>query len=379
MPGAAGLNEHPGVDYTLGEIAARVGGAVRGDAGRRVRGIRPLDEAGPDDLSFVAHPRYRRRAASSRAGALLVSGRDTPSGRDLIVVENPYAALAVAMDLFFPVTRPAPGISQQAWIGEGTTLGEGVSIGPLAVVGCRCVLGEGVALLPGVILGEDVGVGQDSLLHSGVVVYPRSVIGARVVVHSGSVIGSDGFGYAESGGARAKIPQIGNVVIEDDVEIGACVTIDRGTFGSTVIGRGAKIDNLVQVGHNVVIGEDAILVAQSGIAGSTRLGRAVILAGQSGAAGHLTLGDRSVVGAKSAVLQDLPAGSFVVGHPAIDHRLWKVTQAALRRLPDLLHRVARLERALEARAEGAGTGAAGKAARRGPRGRPARRARKKTG
>ena len=169
------------------------------------------------------------------------------------------------------------------------------------------------------------------------------VIGAHVIVHAGSVIGSDGFGFAAEEGRQAKIPQIGNVVIEDDVEIGACTTIDRATFGSTVIGRGTKIDNLVQIAHNVVVGEGSILVAQSGIAGSTRLGRGVVLAGQSGAAGHLDLGDRVAVGAKSAVLKNLPPGSFVIGHPAVDHRVWKRTQVAAAKLPELLRRVARLE------------------------------------
>jgi UDP-3-O-[3-hydroxymyristoyl] glucosamine N-acyltransferase len=167
-----------------------------------------------------------------------------------------------------------------------------------------------------------------------------------VAVHAGSVLGSDGFGYAEVGGGRAKIAQVGNVVVGDDVEIGACVTVDRATFGSTIIGRGAKIDNLVQVGHNVVVGEDAVLVAQSGIAGSTRLGRGAILAGQAGVAGHLVLGDGARVGAKSAALQDVGPGAFVLGVPAVDHREWKKTRAALRHLPELLHRVARLEAAL---------------------------------
>ena len=351
--------------YTLGEIASRVGGTVRGDAGRRVAGIKPLDQAGPDDLSFLANPRYARAAAGSRAAALIAGRRSALPGRNLIVVDNPYAALAGAMRLFFPAEPTAAGVSPQAAIGEGTALGQGVAIGPFAVVGRRCVLGDRAVLHAGVVLGDEVRVGEGAVLHPGVVIYARSVIGARVVVHAGSVVGSDGFGYAEDAGARAKIPQVGNVVIEDDVEIGACVTIDRATFGSTVVGRGAKIDNLVQVAHNVVVGEGSVLVAQSGIAGSTRLGQGVILAGQSGAAGHLTLGDRSVVGAKSAVLQDLPPGAFVVGHPAIDHRQWKRGQAALRRLPDLLRRVARLERALEQ----GGT----KTARRRPRGAGTRR------
>src|SRR2546425_1732287 len=270
------------------------------------------------------------------------------------------------MELFHAPERPSSGISPQAVLGEETTLGHDVFIGPFVVTGRRCLIGDRAALLPGVILGDDVRVGEDSLIHPGVVVYSRSSLGARVIVHAGSVIGSDGFGYAEQGGARAKIPQVGNVVVEDDVEIGACVTIDRATFGSTVVGRGTKIDNLVQIGHNVTIGEGSILVAQSGIAGSTRLGRAVVLAGQSGAAGHLTLGDGSIIGAKSAVLQDLAPGSFVVGHPAVDHHEWKRVQAALRRLPGLLRAVARLERALGL------TGRAAPAVRQSVAARPAR-------
>jgi UDP-3-O-[3-hydroxymyristoyl] glucosamine N-acyltransferase len=360
--------------YTLGEIASRIDGRVRGDAGRRITGIKPLDQAGPEDLSFVAHARYRRAASASRAAALIATEEDIGLGRDLILVKSPYVALAAAMGLFYAETRPAPGISPQAVLGEGTRLGRDVSIGPFVVLGRNCSVGDRSALLPGVVLGDDVQIGEDSVLHPGVVVYARSVLGSRVIVHASSVVGSDGFGYGDEGGIRAKIPQVGNVIIEDDVEIGACSAIDRATFGSTVVGRGTKIDNLVQIGHNVVIGEGSILVAQSGIAGSTRLGRGVILAGQSGAAGHLSLGDRVVVGAKSAVLQDVPPGSFVVGHPATDHRAWKRTQAALRRLPDLLHAVARLESRRDRPGGVRGTSrrpraAAGSSSRRAGRGR----------
>ena len=329
--------------YTLREIAVRLGGAVRGDPDRKVTGIKPLDQAGPDDLSFVAHPRYRRAAAASRAAGLLARATDTLPGHNLVLVDDPYAALAEAMGLFHAPRPAVPGISPRAVIGEETVLGDDLTIGPCAVVGRRCRLADRVVLMPGVVLEDDVRVGADSVLHPGVVVYSRTVLGERVTVHAGSVIGSDGFGYAEAGGSRTKIPQVGNVVVEDDVEIGACATIDRATFGSTVIERGTKIDNLVQVGHNVVIGRDSILVAQSGVAGSTRLGRAVVLAGQSGVAGHLVLGDRSVVGAKSAVLKDLSPGSFVVGHPAMDHAIWKKAQAVWGRIPDLLRRVRRLE------------------------------------
>jgi UDP-3-O-[3-hydroxymyristoyl] glucosamine N-acyltransferase len=355
--------------YTLGEIATRLGGRVLGDAKRKIVGVQPLDRAGPEDLSFVTHPRYRHAASGSRAGALIVGSSEPLPGHNLIVVENPYAALASAMDLFFASEAPEPGISPQAVIGEGGRLGEGISIGPFVVVGRRCHLGDGVVLMPHVVLGEDVSIGAGTVLHPGVVVYPRCVLGERVTVHAASVIGSDGFGYAEAEGARSKIPQVGNVEIGDDVEIGAGTTIDRATFGSTVVGRGTKIDNLVQIAHNVVIGEDSVLVAQSGIAGSTKLGRRVILAGQSGAAGHLNLGERSIVGAKSAVLQDLPPGSFVLGNPARDHMEWKRGWAAERRLPELLRRVARLEKALADRSAGesaaAGRRARGRARARG--------------
>jgi UDP-3-O-[3-hydroxymyristoyl] glucosamine N-acyltransferase len=363
--------------YTLGEIADRVGGTVRGDAARKVAGIRPLTEAGPEDLSFVAHPKYRRAAAASRAAGLLASDRESLPGHNLILVANPYAALAGVIGLFFPPSDRQTGISPRAEIGEGVRLGENVAIGPFAVVGRGSTVADGAWLMPGAVVGEEVTVGSGCVLHPGVVVYARSILGARVVIHAGTVVGSDGFGYAEEGGSRTKIPQVGNVVIEDDVEIGACAAIDRATFGSTVIGRGSKIDNLVQVAHNVVIGENCVLVAQSGIAGSARIGRGVILAGQAGVAGHLSLGDGSIVGAKSAALQDLPEKSFVLGIPATDHREWKRGQAALRRLPDLLRRVARLERVLGALGSPRAGAAPGR--RRKARGSKAAPARRRTG
>ncbi|HYS77557.1 MAG TPA: LpxD N-terminal domain-containing protein, partial [Candidatus Dormibacteraeota bacterium] len=189
--------------YTLGEIASRVHGTVRGDASRPVTGIKPLDQAGPEDLSFVAHPRYRRAAATTRAAGLIAREQDIAPGRNLILVENPYAALAVAMELFHAPERPSSGISPQAVLGEETMLGGGVFIGPFVVTGRGCRIGDRAALMPGVVLGDDVRVGEDSQIHPGVVVYSRSRLGARVIVHAGSVIGSDGFGYAEQGGTRA--------------------------------------------------------------------------------------------------------------------------------------------------------------------------------
>jgi UDP-3-O-[3-hydroxymyristoyl] glucosamine N-acyltransferase len=339
--------------YPLSEIAARVGGEVRGDPSRPIAGVQPLDSAGPDDLSFLAHPRYRDAAAKSRAAALLVRRGEEVAGRDLLLVEQPYTALAAVIGLFHPPTPPARRVSPLASVDATARLGRDVTIAPFAVVGPGAAIGDRAVLLAGVVVGEEAAVGADSVLHPGVVLYPRCSVGARCLIHAGAVLGSDGFGFGEESGGRAKIPQVGIVRIEDDVEIGAGTTIDRATFGSTVVGHGARIDNLVQVGHNVEIGAGAVLVAQSGIAGSTKIGPGAILAGQAGVAGHLRVGARAIVGAKSAALADVPDQAFVVGHPAVDHREWKRAQAALRRLPDLLRRVQRLEAAAAAAAPGA--------------------------
>jgi UDP-3-O-[3-hydroxymyristoyl] glucosamine N-acyltransferase len=346
---------------TLGEIAARVGGTLEGDPRTTIDGVQPLDTAGPEHLSFLTHPRYRDAAVLSRAAAFLVRPDERLEGRNLIRVENPYGALAAVMVLFHPAEVPDGEVSPLASVDPRARLGRGVTAAPFVRIEADCVIGDRVVLMAGVVARRGASVGEDSFLHPGVVLYAGVQIGSRVVLHAGAVIGSDGFGFGEEAGGRAKIPQIGNVRIEDDVEIGAGTTIDRATFGSTIVGRGSRIDNLVQIGHNVVVGETSVLVAQSGIAGSTRLGRSVILAGQAGVAGHLTLGDGAIVGAKSAAVQDVPAGAFVVGHPAVDHREWKRAQAALRRLPELLKRVRRLEQAL-ARSR-SGRGGARRAAR----------------
>ena len=353
--------------YTLSEIAARVGGEVRGDAGRAIQGVQPLDTAGPDDLSFLAHPRYRGAAAASRAAALLVRRGEDLEGRDLLLVDQPYTALAEVIGLFHPPVAPSGRVSPLASVDESARIGRDVTVAPFAVIGPRAEIGDGAVLMAGVAIGDGAAVGAGTVLHPRVVIYPGCLVGARVVIHAGAVIGSDGFGFGEEAGGRAKIPQVGIVRIEDDVEIGAGTTIDRATFGATVVGRGSRIDNLVQVGHNVEIGPGSVLVAQSGIAGSTRLGAGAILAGQAGVAGHLRVGAKAIVGAKSAALADVADGAFVVGHPAVDHREWKRAQAALRRLPDVLRRLQALEGAAE-RTRRSGT-ASRERARTTPRGR----------
>ncbi len=328
----------------LADLAASIGATIRGDADRLVDGIAPLDTAGPGDVSFLSNPRYLDEARRTRAGAVIVGPGVELPGVTLLIVPDPYLALAEVLEMFHPARRPAGGVSPNAVIGESCEMGKDVVVGPGAVVGDRCRLGARSVVMPGAVLGAGVTVGEDTTIHPNVTVYDNCVLGSRVVIHAGSVIGSDGFGFARDGRRHRKIPQIGNVVVEDDVEIGAGVTVDRATFGSTVIGKGTKIDNLVQIGHNVQIGENGLLVAQSGISGSTRLGDDVTFAGQSGAVGHLRIGDGAVVGAKSAVTRNLEPGEFVIGHPAITAAAWKRAVALFARLPELRRRLLRLER-----------------------------------
>ena len=331
---------------TLGEIALRLGGRLVG-VDRPVRAVRPLEEAGPEDLSFLANPRYHSLLAGCRAAGVLVSEGVEAPHLSLVVVDRPYAGLAKVIPMLHPPVRPAAGIDPRSAIAPDCRLGTDVAIGPFVSVGPSARIGDRSVLMASVTVGEGATVGADCLLHPGVRLLDRCEVGDRVILHAGTVVGSDGFGFAEDGGEHLKIPQLGNVVIEDDVEIGANVTIDRATFGSTRIRRGTKIDNLVQIGHNCDVGENCILVAQVGLSGSVRLGRSVVFAGQSGSVGHVRIGDRSRIGAKSAVTGDLPAGSFVIGHPARDHREWKKGQAGVARLPELRRRLGELERRLD--------------------------------
>ena len=333
-------------DLTLGEIARRLGGRLVGPD-RTVSAVLPLESAGPEDLSFLANPRYRARLEGCRAGGVLVEPGVEAPHLSLVVVERPYVALAKVLALFDRRPRPQPGIDPRSALAGDCVLGRDVCVGPFVSAGPGCRIGDRAALLPGVTLGAGVTVEEDAVLHPSVTIYDGCAIGARTVIHAGTVVGSDGFGYAEEAGIHLKIPQLGNVVIEEDVEIGANVTVDRATLGTTRIRKGTKIDNLVQVGHNCDVGENSILVAQVGLSGSVRVGRGVIFAGQSGSVGHITIGDGSRVGAKSAVTSDLPPGSFVIGHPARDHREWKKTQAILARMPELRKRISRIEARLE--------------------------------
>lgn len=335
--------------FSLDELAARLGGEVVGSGSLVVAGVRPLADAGPEHLSFYHNRRYLQAAQASLAGGLLVASSEGFAGRNLLVVREPYAALAEVLALFHPSDRPAPGVHATAVVASSAALGEGVSIGGHAVVGERAVIGERAVVGAGCFIGDDACIGQDTILHPHVVVEPRCQVGARCVLHAGVVIGSDGFGFATVRGEHRKVPQVGIVVLEDDVELGANVCVDRATLGETRIGRGSKVDNLVQIAHNVRVGEGSLLVAQSGISGSTELGHHVVMAGQSGAVGHLRLAERTVVTAKTGVTEDTRPGETVSGFPSRPHREWLKAMAHLYQIEDLKRRISELERRLAAK------------------------------
>ena len=334
-------------DLTLGEIASLVDGRLVGDAELPVRGVAPLATADTDDIALLASPRYRDDVPASRAGALLVATdleRGLADRRPRVVVRDPHSALIPLLACLYPHPTPRAGIHPTAVLERGVRLGAEVVVGAYAMLGEGTRVGDRVQIGAHARLGARCRIEADSIVHPHVTLYPGVFVGQRVILHSGVRIGCDGFGYAFSGGGHRKIPQIGGCVIEDDVEIGANSTVDRGSIGDTVIGRGSKLDNLVHVAHNVRIGPHCVLTALVGIAGSTTVGAGVMFAGQSGVAGHLSIGDGARVGAKAAVLQDVPAGATVIGIPASDHGPMKRAFALFPRLPELFQRLRALER-----------------------------------
>ena len=329
--------------YTLGELAATLGAQLEGDPGVRVRGVAPLETAGPEDVSFALGARHGRAAAASRAGAILTGEDVTGLACPVLRVPAPQAALIALLRLFHPEPPLDPGIHRLAWVAEGAEVDPGAAVGPFAVVEQHAHIGRGSRVGALCFVGEGARLGEDVHLYPRVVVRDGVQIGNRVVVHSGAVLGADGFGYAFDGRAHRKIPQVGGVRIEDDVEIGANTTVDRATLGVTVIGRGSKLDNLVQVAHNCEIGEDVLLVSQVGVAGSCRIGSRAVLAGQVGVADHTTIGAGAIITAKSGLTGEIPAGTVWSGIPARPTGETKRIWAAQGRLPDLLRRVRELE------------------------------------
>ncbi len=332
----------------LRELAQRLGCELRGDGDVEVTGVAGIEQAGPGDVTFLANPRYASRLADTRAGAVILApGHEARV--PCLVTDQPYLAFARAVATLRPPSRPAAGAHPSAQIDPTATLGPGVHVGALAVVGPGVRVGARTAIHPHVVLYEGVEVGEDCVLHSGVQVRERCRLGNRVVVQNGAVIGGDGFGFArDEAGRYQKFPQVGIVVVEDDVEIGALTAVDRAALGETRIGRGTKLDNLVQVGHSVTIGEDSVLAGQVGIAGSTRIGSHVTLAGQVGVAGHLTLGDGVIATAQTGIPSSVREGTVVSGYPAIENRAWLRSSAVFARLPALQKRLRELERKVEA-------------------------------
>lgn len=334
--------------HSLTALADLLGAKVVGNGERLIEGIRPLDQAGPEHLSFLHNPKYLDQAAASPAGAILVQSADRLPDRDLLVCDEPYLAVARALEVFHPRSAPTPGVHPSAVVSEDLSLGEGASVGPQAAIGRGVTIGENTEVGAGCVLGDGVQLGDDVLLHPRVVIEDGCRVGHRCIVQAGAVIGSDGYGFATVDGVHHKVPQVGIVVLEDDVEIQANTTIDRATMGETRICRGTKIDNLVQVAHNVQVGDHCLLVSQSGISGSTKIGKHSVFAGQAGAAGHLEIGDQVVVTARAAAMKSVPDGTILAGFPGRPQAEWMRTQAAVQRLSSMRKKVAELERRIAA-------------------------------
>jgi UDP-3-O-[3-hydroxymyristoyl] glucosamine N-acyltransferase len=332
----------------LADLASDLGADLVGDGNLEIHGVRPLDTAGVEHLSFLHNPKYVKEAQSSDAGAILVADPEPLPGRNLLVCPEPYLGLARALEVFYPVARPEPGVHPSAVVADSVSVGEGASIGPLAMAAEGAVVGDRTVVGAGCVLGPGVVIGADCVLHPRVVIAEQCRIGDRCVVHSGTVIGSDGFGYATVEGTHHKVPQVGIVVLEDDVELGANVCVDRAALGETRIGRGTKVDNLVQIAHNVEIGEHCLLVAQVGISGSTHIGHHTVFAGQAGCSGHLKIGSGVVLAARAAAYKDVPDGATMAGAPARPHREWLKANANLQRLDGLREKVKQLEERLAA-------------------------------
>jgi UDP-3-O-[3-hydroxymyristoyl] glucosamine N-acyltransferase len=335
------------VKKTLSEIAAFLGGDVDGDGGVIIERIRGIDEAAEGDLTFVANQKYRKKLHTTAASAILVAPGTVCPGRNLLFVADPYLALGRLLPLFHPEAEEMMGISEDACIEPGADVSPQAVVYPGVHICRGARIERNAVLYPGVFIGRDAVVAEASILYPHVTVYRRCLIGRRVVLHAGVVVGSDGFGFAKPGQENLKVPQVGYVQIDDDVEIGANTTIDRGTLGTTWIQRGVKIDNLVQIAHNVVIGEYSIIVSQVGISGSTQLGKGVIIGGQAGLVGHITIGDHAMVAAKSGVHKDVRPHQIVAGTPHMPHREWLKIGACLPKLPEMREALAALQRRVD--------------------------------
>jgi UDP-3-O-[3-hydroxymyristoyl] glucosamine N-acyltransferase len=331
---------------TLREIAELVGGRVAGDSSIEISGATNIVDAGKHDLTFAVDP-HIEEAAGCSAGAVLLPDTVSDFPLPAIYVQEPRVAFAKLLELFTPPLQMHEGVSSQAYVGKNVKLGEHVTLMPFAVVDDYAEIGAHAILYPHTYVGQYAIIGEASILYSNVTVRERCQVGRRVIIHSSTVVGADGFGFTTQDGIHTKVPQVGNVVLEDDVELGAHVGIDRATTGSTVIGHGTKIDNLVHIGHNCHVGAHNLIVAQTGISGSTVVGDNVTFGGQVGTVGHIHIGGHSVFAARSGLTNDTPEGVFYAGFPARPHQEWLRMEAVLKHLPELSRRIRQLEKKLE--------------------------------
>jgi UDP-3-O-[3-hydroxymyristoyl] glucosamine N-acyltransferase len=340
------------MEKTVGELATFLDGEVVGNADTIITGINGITEAREGDLTFIANPKYMQYLETTAASAVIVSRDVTSSGKTLITVDNPYLAFAKALTVMTAKEMEYFGVSAGAEVHPDAVVDPEVAIYPLVYVGRSAQIRKKAVLYPGVYIGEEARVGEESILYPSVTLMDRCVVGNRVIIHAGTVIGSDGFGFAPDGTGHMKIPQVGIVQIDDDVEIGSNCSIDRAAMGVTWIKRGVIMDNLVQVGHNVVIDEDSIVVAQVGISGSTQVGKNVILAGQAGLVGHIKIGDGAIVTAQAGISRDVESGEAVSGTPHMPHRKWLRVMNVVPRLPEMRRELKQLAQRIEALEKG---------------------------
>ncbi|MDR2005940.1 MAG: UDP-3-O-(3-hydroxymyristoyl)glucosamine N-acyltransferase [Acidaminococcales bacterium] len=328
---------------TLSEIAGLIEGTVTGNQGTLIFGVTNIEDAGPQDITFAVAPHLQKAEKSAAAAVIIPRGASFSRAKPAIAVDNPRAAFARVLELFTPAPLIERGVHPAAVIAGSAQIGANAAIMPLAVIDEEAEIGDGAVVYPHVYIGRGCRIGKDCLIYANVSVYAGCQIGDRVIIHSGAVIGGDGFGYVDIGREHRKVPQVGNVVLGDDVEIGCNACIDCGTTGSTLIGKGTKIDNLVHVGHNDVIGENCLLIAHVGISGSVRVGSNVTFAGQSATVGHIKIGDNCVFGGRAGIISDVPDNSVYAGFPAQPHKDWLRQEALQRKLPEFFRRLRELE------------------------------------
>jgi UDP-3-O-[3-hydroxymyristoyl] glucosamine N-acyltransferase len=331
------------MEKKLKELASLVDGEVVGNGEVTIRGVAPIEEARAGEITFIAHTRYLAQLNETQASAVIVSPSISEANKPLLRVANPYLAFAKILQVYAHRPYKPRGIAQQAWVCSTATVGKDVSIYPFVYVGDHAEIGTRVVLFPGVFVGDNTVIGDDTVAYANVSIYQGCRIGKRVILHSGVVIGGDGFGFTKDGRRNVKIPQVGIVEIEDDVEIGANTTVDRAAMGKTTIKRGVKIDNLVQVAHSVTIGEDSLIVALAGIAGSARIGANVIIGGQVGVGDHIEIGDNVMVGPQSGVAKDIASNQVVTGRPPIPHKEFVRASLTYPKLPQMWRKIGHLE------------------------------------